>query len=266
MLPTITSYTGKKCTPKVDNVSNSDIELQLVGAKTLSELHNACSLVREKNGFDIFTIMLRGNATKNHSSLFMSREYHFDFTDHYLKSKYYLCDPVIRLANETKQPLIWSSEYYFRSLRNDLSTSEGSVLSDAIDFGMRGVCIFPFFGPHGITGLLRFSNDHYLDIYSEKLSVRPVIQELARFSEFLFVALVRILGIFSSDSHPLSTREKDVLSYIAFGKQPIAVAEILRISEHTVTNHLRTIRSKLSARNTAHAVAKAVWLNEIQPF
>lgn len=56
----------------------------------------------------------------------------------------------------------------------------------------------------------------------------------------------------------LSERERDVLIYIANGVNPVKTADSLGITENTVCKHLSNVRIKLNARNTTHAVAKAI--------
>lgn len=53
----------------------------------------------------------------------------------------------------------------------------------------------------------------------------------------------------------LSKRELDVLELVAAGYANIAIARRLCVSEETVKTHVRSVLSKLPARNRAHAVA-----------
>jgi DNA-binding NarL/FixJ family response regulator len=56
---------------------------------------------------------------------------------------------------------------------------------------------------------------------------------------------------------PLSTREIEILRYVATGASNREIAETLVISEGTVKNHLSSILSKLSVRDRMQAVLKA---------
>lgn len=55
----------------------------------------------------------------------------------------------------------------------------------------------------------------------------------------------------------LTEREREVLSWLAFGKSGPEVATILEISVCTVRIHIRSILSKFDASNITHAVTKA---------
>jgi RNA polymerase sigma factor (sigma-70 family) len=64
----------------------------------------------------------------------------------------------------------------------------------------------------------------------------------------------------------LSSRETEILQWIAAGKSQQDVADILGISQRTVEVHLSSGREKLGALNTPQAVARAVALGIIYPF
>ncbi len=57
---------------------------------------------------------------------------------------------------------------------------------------------------------------------------------------------------------PLTSRETQILSYIAEGNSNKQIARILEISEQTIKNHVSSILRKLNANDRAHAVALAM--------
>jgi DNA-binding CsgD family transcriptional regulator len=54
----------------------------------------------------------------------------------------------------------------------------------------------------------------------------------------------------------LSERERQIMVWVAMGKTNPEIGCILRISEFTVKNHMKSIFSKLDVSNRAQAVAK----------
>lgn len=56
----------------------------------------------------------------------------------------------------------------------------------------------------------------------------------------------------------LTPREREVLRWIAVGKTVDEIGDILCVSSHTVTEHLRKTCTKLEATNTVHALVKAL--------
>jgi DNA-binding CsgD family transcriptional regulator len=63
----------------------------------------------------------------------------------------------------------------------------------------------------------------------------------------------------------LSSREIEILQWVAAGKSQQDIGDILLISSRTVEVHLRSTREKLCTISTAQAVGRAVSLGLIQP-
>ena len=57
---------------------------------------------------------------------------------------------------------------------------------------------------------------------------------------------------------PLTTREKEVLTYIARGYPNKQIADELNISEQTIKNHVTSSLRKLNANSRTHAVVQAI--------
>ena len=69
----------------------------------------------------------------------------------------------------------------------------------------------------------------------------------------------------------LTSRETQILNYIANGNSNKKIARILQISEQTIKNHVSNILRKLNANDRAHAVVIAIrygWISaeELQPL
>jgi LuxR family quorum sensing-dependent transcriptional regulator len=61
-----------------------------------------------------------------------------------------------------------------------------------------------------------------------------------------------------SDKKLLTTRELEVLGWVARGKSAWEIGEILKITKRTVDEHAATAVRKLGAASRVHAVALAV--------
>ena len=65
---------------------------------------------------------------------------------------------------------------------------------------------------------------------------------------------------------PLTSREREVLSFVALGLSNAAIAQTLGISRRTVERHLENVYSKLGVSNRAEAVYFAVQVGFIPLF
>ncbi|MCA9168670.1 MAG: response regulator [Planctomycetales bacterium] len=71
------------------------------------------------------------------------------------------------------------------------------------------------------------------------------------------------LGKTNEANGVLSSREREVLQYVAQGKTQGKVGDLLGISERTVEQHIRAARRKLNAVNSVQAVVEAIQRGEI---
>lgn len=79
-------------------------------------------------------------------------------------------------------------------------------------------------------------------------------------------SLRRVAAPVHDGSRPLLTkREQEVLDLVAGGMSDRRMAEVLRVSEHTVHRHVSNILTKLGYSSRAAAVARGVALGEIRP-
>ena len=70
---------------------------------------------------------------------------------------------------------------------------------------------------------------------------------------------------FSCEAVILSERENEIIVLIAEGYTNNKIAELLFLSNHTITTHRKNIMSKLGVKNTAGIVMYAVKTNLVSP-
>lgn len=61
----------------------------------------------------------------------------------------------------------------------------------------------------------------------------------------------------------LTKREKEVFSLLVLNKTTSDIADILKISEKTVRNHISNVMQKLGVKGRAQAVVELIRLGEI---
>jgi len=177
---------------------------------------------------------------------------------HYAENGYETMDPTLRMAARSVAPVDW------QRLEHDRNFAE--VFRPARDFGIsdRGLTI-PIRGPYGDLGMLSVTRDCSPEEW-RKLK-RHVMTDLQGVATHIHDAVMRSgLVMRSLRVTALSTREREILQWIAAGKTHMDVSEILNISHRTVEVHVRSAREKLHALTTPQAVARAVSMGLIQPL
>lgn len=70
----------------------------------------------------------------------------------------------------------------------------------------------------------------------------------------------------SGDAIGLTRREREVLTLMAQGHDPAAIARLLWLSRHTVRDHVKAVLAKLGAHSQLAAVSKAIALGLVDPW
>lgn len=177
---------------------------------------------------------------------------------HYRDAGYHRLDPTLTMASRSIAPVDW------RRLQGHPNFQR--VFSDARDFGIGelGVTI-PVRGPYGDVGMLHVTRN--CSVREWEGLMRRTMGELQSAAVHLHDAAMRSDELTRILRRPaLSTRETEILQWVAAGKSQQDVADILGIAQRTVEVHLASARDKLSALNTPQAVARGVSLGLISPF
>lgn len=176
---------------------------------------------------------------------------------HYQEQGFHMIDPTLHMSQRSIAPVDWS--------RLERSTDFRRVFRDAHDFGIgdQGLTI-PVRGPYGDVGLLSVTRECSTEEW-HKL-VRHVIGDLQSLAVHMHDTVMSSDMLGRILYHPsLSTREVEILQWVAAGKSQQDIGDILSISHRTVEVHLRSSREKLCALTTAQAVGRAVGLGLIYP-
>ena len=152
--------------------------------------------------------------------------------------------PVTRHVLDTDQAFFWTRE----------QTSQGRRYrfgAPAYGAELHGLQV-PVFGHNGLVGAVCFGGER---IESSTQS-RMILTQLGTTAFLVARKLIEMSQ--QQGETPLSTRELEVLGWIASGQRVVEVADTLRLSERTVENHLRRIRRRLQVKTTAQAISAAL--------
>lgn len=232
----------------------ADIVENLLLAKNFQDVHTQCLLICENYGLDFFSI-IEYVVRPNLPPLLYRMLQHVDgFVAHYEKHALIFDDPCIKIGTRSIHPYVISEDLHGYAF----TPGELGVIHTALDFGLQQVFNAPFHDHVGGWGLVRFFHrENGRTCIKERRNLFVVHAELFLLSSYVHASLTHLLRS-GEPSEVLSEREKQVLQWIAAGASAARVGDFLMISENTVTNHLKNIRIKLGAKNTPHAVAKAL--------
>lgn len=158
--------------------------------------------------------------------------------------------PVTRHVVTAREPFFWTKTRHAADgeLYRIVTTPRGP--------GIHGLQV-PLFGPLGLEGAMSLGGARIDASVQARWAVKVV-------AEAAFLAARRLLAP-PPEVAPgqLSTREREVLAWIAAGRRQGDIAATLALSERTVENHLRRIRKRLEVKTTAEAIRVAIRNGEI---
>lgn len=177
--------------------------------------------------------------------------------DHYMGHNLHLIDPTLHAAARSIAPVDW------RRLEQDSSFQD--VFGPARDFDLPSTGLtVPVRGPMGDIGL--FSVTAQMTPQDWRRLTGSMMGQLQTAAVHLHDTVMTSDALTRALRYPnLSTREREVLQWVAAGKSQQDIGDILSISNRTVEVHLRSAREKLCTLTTAQAVGRAVSMGLVQP-
>ncbi len=178
------------------------------------------------------------------------------FLDEYFATKSLFVSPLFRTAQQDCEPAPLE-EIYNQKFR----TSRGrKVFQHIKKFGIHKGYSFPLKGRNGRPTLMLVAGDF------------NGIDTIARMEiETSILAFYRRACALCSDSQQpgkapeggLSDRERETLSWVAYGKTDWEIAQLLGISERTVHYHIENVKKKMMVPTRLQAVVEAIRKLEI---
>ena len=231
-------------------------KLQRVSGKT--DLHVAIADIRDRYQFAHLAFLVVRSANRAGGYPFYCTTYPEEWTSLYLRNNYFEIDPVIEFSRTGFLPVDWSN-LDRRSPRIQGFFKE----ANSFDIGRHGVTV-PIRGPGGERSLFSAtSNLSRLEWRKLRIWSNQDIQVL---SHYLHEKVLSVTGLRETrDYRKLSRREQECLQFLARGLVPKRIAPRLQISESAVRLYLRSAKRKLDAATIYQAIARASFLEIVQP-
>lgn len=231
-----------------------DILRRIASAPTLPLLWRQMTRYYSRHGFGGVSYYWVRNATNLPATIPLQHGFSREEIELYLSFDFQRLDIVPRSALAAGMPIRWSDIWR----NSELTSEERDFLRAmrAIDFS-DGFSM-PCYGPNSrnaVVGIGKMSPD--CDIGPSHLALLHFAAQAAH---------LRICALFADEvtrDRQLSTREKEILDWVARGKSNSVIADILAISPGTVDTYMRRIYEKLEVSDRTSAAVKGVGLGLI---
>lgn len=173
----------------------------------------------------------------------------------YLERQFAHVDPSLRHCKRMLRPYRWFNEAPYDP-EHELSAVE--VVRRAMDFGLSDGLVIPITTLSSRIGHVWMGGSS-LDLAESDL---PDLHLMALYA---FDRIRQINSRMPKEKPDVTTREREVLTWVMLGKSAWEIGEILKISKRTVEWHIKNACRKLDAVNRTQAGAIALRERIIQP-
>ncbi len=208
--------------------------------------------------FDIFQQALASfgfdrivyGALRNHPDTVLpwtAGSYPDDWSAYYLSRNYTVTDPTRHRCLTSDRPFLW------RDLAAQVPRDQAVIFAEAAEAGLKDGCSVSIHGPRGSCVAFGFA--------SSQGGIETGPSVLARLNLLAVQFHAAYSAFVAGPPAPvpaLTPREREILSWCAYGKSAWAIGVILGIAENSVEWHLKNIFRKLKAESRIAAVVQAL--------
>jgi LuxR family transcriptional regulator, activator of conjugal transfer of Ti plasmids len=177
----------------------------------------------------------------------------------YMDCGYGTIDPVLSRARDTPSPFFWEG----RNPDRPASAAQRQLFDEAIEFGIACGYTVPIHAGAEVAAMLTFTSEEKPRVMRTTLAMDGTILHLAALY-FHVHAIGKRCSAGGVERGVLEAGEIACLQWIARGKSPWDVGEILGIPARNVLSHLKDAKCKLDAATLSQAVATALRRRLIQ--
>ena len=167
----------------------------------------------------------------------------------YLQERRYRHNPILGRAQRQLEPIYWDEVLDARPE----TTEEAGFIEEFTGLGLKYGVGIHVYGPHGREGQCG------LGFRDGVLRLDPaVLHAFRRVCQLVHLRYCALVIPTLGPRPDLSSRESEVLAWVARGKSNGEIGEILGISSHTVEAHLRRIYLKLGVFDRISAAVRGI--------
>jgi len=222
------------------------------------DVHCACEQAAKMLGFDNYQV---GAYFPIVGELLVISNFPSEWRQRYDEENFIAKDPTVKHCWTHSTPIMWDEIQFSKGRAR---AEERQVMAEAKKHKLNSGISLPVHGAGAEGSMLSLcSGERKLSLTHETIYGLRVI------AQAIHECMRRIVADAEEEStvqKELTAREKECLSWTAAGKTSWEISQILRLSESTITFHLKNAIDKMEVTNRSQAVAKALTHSQIMPF
>lgn len=169
--------------------------------------------------------------------------------DHYLQQDHFKRDAIVHMIPKTLDAIVWRD----LSVSGQISREAQLVFDEASEFGHKDGYVLPQHYTNGAAAVTILGAPQAIPSSPRMRAATHIL------SAYFAMGVRRLIAPLAAPaSIHLSKRQRECLQWVRAGKSDWEIGEILKISEHTVKDHIDSARDKLGVRSRTQAVIEAI--------
>ena len=226
--------------------------------ETRDDIYKTCDNTIATLGFDNYQL---GAFYPAIGELLIISNFPAEWLQRYEDENYIAKDPTVKHCWTHSSPLMWDEINFSKGRAR---TEERRVMSEAKKHKLNSGISLPVHGAGAEGSMLSLCSAKRKMVVSHDMQYG--LQIIAQAIHDSVKRVVAENCELNNLKKELTAREKECLSWTAAGKTSWEISQILRLSESTITFHLKNAIEKMEVTNRPHAVAKALNHSQIMPF
>jgi DNA-binding CsgD family transcriptional regulator len=168
--------------------------------------------------------------------------------DHYIQQGHFKHDAIVAMLPRTLEAVVWRD----LSRSRELERTSRNVFDEAHEFGIDDGYVLPQHFTNGGVAATVLLAPHPIDSNARTRAATHIL------SAYFAMGVRKIVAPQATETITLSKRQRECLQWVRAGKSDWEIGEILKISAHTVREHIEAARAKLGVRTRTQAVIEAI--------
>lgn len=227
---------------------------RIADARSLPALWRVMTRFFVRQGFEATSYYLMRVGSSQVATMPVQYGYSKAVAAAYVSADFQRLDIVPRAVIARGEPMLWSAIWEC----TETTPEEREFYAMMVEAGLQDGVALPLYGPNlrnACVGLGHMSGK--VDLSRSSIALLHFAAQAAH---------LRICAMFTDElsvDRQLSSREKEILDWVARGKSNSVIAEILEISPGTVDTYMRRIYEKLDVSDRTSAAVKGVGMGLI---
>ncbi len=230
------------------------------GARNAAELDATMADYMRRFEIKTFVLCQATDSLRRPSAARIAGKSNMDWRRHYEESGFAEKDDLLTYGLTSDAPVTWNAFQQGRPMKG----RKAAIYEDARTFGLHDGFYLPIRQRDGSMVAVSMMASQELPQTRTTLAALHMLAIYYHMAADRLGLMQGLAPITGADREVLTSRQLECLRWVAAGESAVGIGRKLKLSEHTVNEHLQGARRRLGVRTTTQAVTAAIARKLIQ--